>query len=162
MNPITRALAITLILAPLAVAAQDNPIPAIEPVPQIAVPQSATPGDPVEGEADFRRCTACHAIGENAANRMGPQLNDVVGQPAATRDGFSYSQVLMKMRDEGLVWTPETLSAFLLDPRHFAPGTKMAFAGVKDETMRNNIIAYMATFSPDWKSAAESPPPSTN
>lgn len=154
MHPIALILIAALPLSPVVTMAQDAPLPAIEPEPQIAVPQVATPEQLAEGEADFRRCTACHGIGEGAANRMGPQLNGIMGEPAATRDGYSYSQTLMQLRDAGLVWTPETLGQFLSDPRGFAPGNKMAFAGVKDEADLASIIVYLASFSPDWQPPA--------
>lgn len=117
----------------------------------VLVPGSALAQTPVErGEQAFKMCTACHSVGENAANRMGPALSGVIGQPAATRPGFAYSQALQKKSAEGLVWTPETLTQFLHKPRDMVPGTKMSFAGISDDAKIADIIAYLATFSPDY------------
>jgi cytochrome c len=98
---------------------------------------------------------------------MGPHLNDVVGRQAGTGEGFNYSRAMVEAGENGLIWTPETLSPFLESPREHVPGTKMAFGGVKDEAERANIIAYLLTFSPDYVaddaavdgSAAGSAPP---
>jgi cytochrome c2 len=106
------------------------------------------------GEQAFKRCTACHSVGENAANRMGPQLNGVVGKEAATQEGFNYSQALRERGEAGLTWTPETLTQFIHSPRDYVPGNKMSFAGVKDDKQIADIIAYLMTFSPDFVPAA--------
>jgi cytochrome c2 len=114
------------------------------------LPQLVHAQDAAAGEEAFRRCTACHSIGENAANRMGPQLNGIVGKQAATQEGFNYSQALIAKGQEGLTWTPETLAPFIRGPRDYVPGNKMSFAGVKDDTLIADIIAYLMTFSPDF------------
>jgi cytochrome c len=141
--------AVTL-AAPLTAHAQETP----------ATPQSATPEDVAAGEQAFKVCTACHSIGPEATNRMGPILNDVVGRPAASQSGFSYSQALMKARDGGLVWTPDKIEAFIENPRMVLPGTKMSFAGIKDEARRHSIIAYLETFSPSYRPAEGGQPAS--
>ncbi len=115
------------------------------------MPQFAHAQDVAAGEEAFRRCTACHSVGENAGHRMGPQLNGVVGMQAGTQEGFSYSQAMIAAGQEGmLVWTPETLTEFIRNPREFLPGTKMSFAGVDDDKQIADIIAYLMTFSPDY------------
>ena len=114
------------------------------------MPHCAHAQDVAAGEQAFRRCTACHGVGENAANRMGPQLNGIVGKQAATQEGFNYSQALIGKGDEGLTWTPETLTQFIRSPRDYVPGNKMSFAGVKDDKQIADIIAYLMTFSPDF------------
>ncbi|WP_045387581.1 cytochrome c family protein [Falsirhodobacter sp. alg1] len=99
--------------------------------------------DPAEaaGSKVFARCHACHAV--DNSNGIGPHLNGVVGRPAASVEGFAYSNALQRM--EGAPWTPERLEAFLTNPRGFAPGTKMAFAGLPREEDRKAIIAYLET-----------------
>jgi cytochrome c2 len=113
-------------------------------------PAAATAQDAIAGEQAFRRCTACHSVGENAGNRMGPHLNGIVGRQAATQEGYNYSRAMTEAGQEGLVWTPETLAPFIRKPREFLPGTKMNFAGVSDDKAIADIIAYMMTFSPDY------------
>ncbi|WP_170335233.1 c-type cytochrome [Ruegeria arenilitoris] len=103
-------------------------------------------GDVDAGEKVFRKCKACHTVGEGAENKVGPMLNGIVGRQAATVEGFGYSPVLISLSEEGLVWTPEELDAFLTKPRDYAKGIKMTFAGLRKEEDRVNIIAYLATF----------------
>jgi cytochrome c len=116
------------------------------------VPQAAFAQDEAmtRGEQAFKVCGACHSVGEGATNRMGPALNDVLGAPAASRPGFAYSQSLTKMSADGLVWNRDTVTQFLHKPRDFVPGTKMAFGGIPDDNKISDIIAYLATFSPDY------------
>lgn len=107
---------------------------------------SGIAGDAAAGEAVFRKCMACHDVGEGARNKVGPELNGIVGSPIAAVEGFNYSSALAEMGEEGNIWTPEELSAFIEAPRDYASGTKMAFPGLKDEADRDNLIAYLASF----------------
>lgn len=113
----------------------------------LALPVAAyAEGDAAEGEKVFRKCKACHAVGEGAENKIGPALNGVVNAAIAAHEGFDYSDTLMEMGAAGKVWTPEELAAFLEKPRSYAKGTKMSFAGLRKEEDRANVIAYLATF----------------
>ncbi|HAW47880.1 MAG TPA: cytochrome c family protein [Roseovarius sp.] len=103
-------------------------------------------GDPEAGEKVFRKCKACHMVGEGAKNRVGPALNGVVGGPVASVEGFKYSDVFQEMAAEDAVWTEEELAAFLDSPRKYAKGTKMAFPGLRKEEEIADVIAYLATF----------------
>lgn len=106
----------------------------------------AQDGDAEAGEKVYRKCMACHAVGDGAKNKVGPQLNGVVGAPIASNEDFKYSKVLAEMGAEGKEWTPEELDAFLEKPREYAKGTKMSFAGLRKEEDRKDVIAYLATF----------------
>jgi cytochrome c len=111
----------------------------------VAVAAAAGP-DPelvAAGEKVFGKCKACHQVGDGAKNRSGPALNGIVGADIAAVDGFKYSKTLAEM--DG-AWTPETLAAFLADPRGFAKGTKMSFAGLKKEEDIAAVTAYLSTF----------------
>ena len=119
-------------------------------------------GDPVAGEAIFKKCVACHSIGEGATNRIGPELNAVLGRVAGSVEGFNYSKGLSDAGAAGLIWTPETLMPWLQKPRDFVPGTKMQFVGIPNPTDIDNIIAYLATFSPDFVPEAPSSEPSAS
>jgi cytochrome c len=99
-----------------------------------------------EGEKVFKKCQACHQVGEGAKNRSGPILNGIVGRAAGAVDGFKYSGPLMAMAEAGLVWTPEALSEFLAAPKSFMKGTKMSFAGLKDDADRDAVVAYLSSF----------------
>lgn len=94
-----------------------------------------------KGERVFRSCRACHKLeaGENAA---GPYLYGIVGRAVASADGFAYSGALSEVVD---VWTPDHLNGFLENPRGYAPGTSMGFAGVNKAEDRANLIAYLET-----------------
>lgn len=107
-------------------------------------------GDVAAGETAFKKCMACHAVGEGAKNKVGPVLNDVFGRTAGTLEGFKYSPAMIKAGEEGLVWTHETLTEFLAKPKDFVKGTKMTFAGFPDPEDVANVIAYLQTFSPDY------------
>ena len=108
-------------------------------------------GDAEKGKKVFKKCKACHAVGENAKNKVGPVLNGVIGRKAGTYDGFKYSKAMKEAGEKGVVWNHDTLSAFLEKPRKFIPKTKMAFAGLRKEKDRENVIAYLETFSKDKK-----------
>ena len=92
-----------------------------------------------EGEGLFRACSACHNL--DGTNGTGPHLDGVVGRPIGAVDGYDYSAALAEHPDEA--WTPENISAFLLAPRDYAEGTKMAYRGMADVEDRANLIAYL-------------------
>jgi len=97
--------------------------------------------DAGQGERVWSKCRACHKL-ENGENGTGPHLWGVVDREVGAVDGFSYSGALVAVAD---VWTPDNLNAFLENPKGYAPGTKMSFAGLDDAEDRANLIAYLAT-----------------
>jgi cytochrome c len=103
-------------------------------------------GDAEAGAKVFKKCQACHAVGPDAQNKVGPVLNGIVGRAVASVPDFAYSETLVAFGAEGKTWTPEELAAFLTKPRDYAAGTKMTFAGLRNEDERANVIAYLATF----------------
>jgi cytochrome c2 len=104
-------------------------------------------GDAKKGEKVFRKCKACHMIGENAKKRVGPPLNNIIGAKAGSQEGFKYSKAMTEKGEGGLTWTEETLDSYLEKPKDVVPGTKMAFPGLKKEDDREDVIAYLKTFS---------------
>lgn len=103
-------------------------------------------GDAAKGEKVFRKCKACHEVGDGASNKAGPVLNGILGRAAAAGE-YEYSDALKeKAEAEELVWTPETLDEFLTKPKAFVKGTKMTFAGIRKDTQRADLIAYLAGF----------------
>ena len=103
-------------------------------------------GDADKGKKIFNKCKACHAVGDGAKNKVGPQLNGIVGAEAGKVEGFKYSPALLEQAEGGLVWDEANLAAFLAKPKDFMKGTKMSFAGLKKEAEIDNVIAYLATF----------------
>ena len=120
-------------------------------VPFMALAEGDLPGDAEKGEKVFRKCKACHAVGADAKNKVGPILNGIVGRTAASVPDFNYSDVFLELGANGTVWTPEELAAFLEKPRDYAKGTKMSFAGLRKEEERTDVIAYLATFAEEME-----------
>lgn len=103
-------------------------------------------GDAAAGEKVFRKCKACHMVGEDAKNRVGPQLNGIVGAEIAAVEDFKYSDAFTAKKEEGLTWTEENLAAYLEDPKGMIPGTRMVFAGLRKGEDRQDVIAYLKQF----------------
>ena len=102
--------------------------------------------DPAAGEKAFTVCKACHKVGEGAKNGVGPTLNGVGGRPAASVEGYIYSDA---MASSGLTWDEATLAEYLKNPKAKVPGAKMMFPGVKDDTKLADIIAFLGQFNAD-------------
>lgn len=99
------------------------------------------------GEKVFKKCKACHQVGEGAKNKVGPILNGILDAPLGAVEGFKYSSALMAKAEEGHVWDVATLDAFLTKPKAWLKGTKMSFAGLKKEKDRVAIIEYLKSHS---------------
>lgn len=104
--------------------------------------------DAAAGEKIFGVCKACHQIGENAKNGVGPALNGVIGRKAGAVQGYNYSAA---SKDSGLTWDEATFRDYIKDPRAKIPGTKMIYAGLKDEQKTNDLIAFLKQFDADGK-----------
>ncbi len=117
--------------------------PSVEP---IAVRLASA--DASAGEAVFKKCAACHTNENGGANKVGPNLWDVVNRPIASHEGFSYSGAMTEFSEgHSVVWDYEHLDHFLESPKGYIKGTAMAFAGVKRPEERANLIAYLRTLS---------------
>jgi cytochrome c len=101
----------------------------------------AAEGDAAEGKKVFAKCAICHST-EAGKNMVGPSLHGVVGRKSGSEEGFSYSPA---MKAANKTWDAATLDTYLADPRAAVPGTKMIFPGLKNETDRKNVIAYLET-----------------
>jgi len=100
-------------------------------------------GDIAAGKAAFAKCGSCHQIGPSARAGFGPQLNGIVGRPAAATKDYRYSAAMQNSR---IVWTEDKLRAFMKSPGDVVPGTKMRFWGISNEQDLNNLLAYLKTF----------------
>lgn len=123
---------------------------ATEVVPEPAPEPQAAPIDvdlAAAGERVFRKCAACHQVGDDARTRTGPILNGVVGALVGGRDEFSnYSNGVKAAREAGMVWDSETLDTYLTRPRDLIADTRMSFAGLRDEDERAAVIEYLRSF----------------
>lgn len=97
------------------------------------------------GQKYARACAACHSFEKGGPNKVGPNLYGIVGNKHAHAEGFAYSKAIEAMHDKA--WDYEELNHFLYNPRTYAPGTKMAFAGIKSDTDRANVIAWLRTLA---------------
>jgi len=110
---------------------------------------SAAPAqDATAGKTSFNKCLACHAIGEGAKNKVGPELNGLDGRKSGTAEGYSYSDA---NKNSGISWSKDVFLEYIKDPKAKIPGTKMAFAGIKNEKEANDLWAYIAQFEKDGK-----------
>ncbi len=108
----------------------------------------ASAEDLTNGASVFRKCRACHDAGPNARNKVGPQLNGIYGRQAASLPDFNYSDAMRTAGTKKLSWDDETLNGYLESPSTYLPNSKMAFAGIKEEKDRADLIAYLKTLKP--------------
>lgn len=116
--------------------------------------------DPVAGEAVHKKCVACHTTEMGGANKVGPNLWDIVNRPIASHEGFSYSAAMRDFSQGGtVVWDYDHLNHFLTSPKGLVKGTAMSFAGLKNPTERANLIAYLRTLADTPAPLPEAPAP---
>ncbi|MCF3639016.1 cytochrome c family protein [Rhizobium sp. TRM95111] len=104
--------------------------------------------DATAGEATFKKCASCHTSENGGANKVGPNLWNIVNRPIASHEGFSYSAAMTTFSEgHTVVWDYEHLNGFLTAPKKHVPGTAMGFAGLKKDDERANLISYLRTLS---------------
>ena len=128
----------------------------------VVLPASyAAAQDVTKGEQIFNQCKLCHRIGDGAKNLIGPVLNNVIGRPAGTYEGFNYSPLMKAAGQNGLVWSEDLIVQYIADPNAFlkkfltdkgkadlaTTNSLMTFKLI-DEQQRKDVVAYEATFSP--------------
>lgn len=110
----------------------------------LSVPAAAqAPADDPQmklGKRVYLMCRSCHSTEADGRHKVGPNLHGIFGRKAGTADGFKYSDVVIK---SGITWSEETINEWLVKPKNFLPGNKMAFAGVPKEEDRKALIAYL-------------------
>jgi cytochrome c len=104
--------------------------------------------DAAAGEKVFAVCRACHQIGETAKNGVGPLLNGIIGRKAGSVPGYSYTEA---NKNSGLTWDEATFRDYIRDPKAKIPGTKMIYAGLKDEQKTSDLLAYLQQFDAEGK-----------
>jgi len=110
--------------------------------------QAARAQDVAAGEQSFKKCFACHSVGEGARNKVGPELNGLDGRHSGTAPDYHYSDA---NKNSGIVWNEATFKEYIKDPRAKIPGTKMIFLGIKNETEIANLWAYLKQFDATGK-----------
>ena len=104
--------------------------------------------DVAAGEQSFRKCLPCHSVGEDAKNKVGPQLNGIDGRHSGSAADYNYSDA---NKGSGIVWNQEVFLDYIKDPRAKIAGTKMIFPGIKNEKEAGDLWAYLAQFGADGK-----------
>ena len=112
---------------------------------------SAQAQDPASGEKVFAQCRACHQIGPNAKNAVGPVLNGLFGRHSGSIEGYNYSPA---NKNSGITWDEATFREYIKDPKAKIPGTKMIYAGLKDEKRIEDLLAFLKQYDATGKKAA--------
>src|SRR5688500_9903848 len=115
--------------------------------PVVSIGTLLASADATQGAEQAKKCGACHDLTDAGANKTGPGIYDVVERVIGSHPGYAYSPVLKEHQAKGDTWTYDNLNQFLISPKGFAPGTKMTFAGVKNDQERANIIAFLSSLS---------------
>lgn len=109
----------------------------------ILTPGAAMAQDAAAGEKVYLQCRACHQVGPTAKNAVGPLLNGLFGRKSGTIEGYSYTAA---NKDSGITWDDASFAEYIRDPKARIPGTKMVYAGLKDEQRVKDLMAYLKQF----------------
>ncbi len=121
---------------------------ALAVIASATVASEALAQDAAVGKTSFNKCLACHSIGEGAKNKVGPELNGIDGRKSGTAQGYAYSDA---NKNSGITWNKEQFLEYIKDPKAKIPGTKMAFAGIKNEKEANDLWAFLSQYDKDGK-----------
>jgi cytochrome c len=114
----------------------------------VALPSAVLAQDIEAGQTSFKKCQACHDVGETAKNKIGPVLNGLDGRKSGGVEGYSYSDA---NKNSGITWTEATFKEYINDPRAKIPDTKMVFPGIKNEKEAGDLWAYLKQFDQNGK-----------
>jgi cytochrome c len=109
---------------------------------------AASAQDVAAGEQSFKKCLPCHSVGPGAKNKVGPELNGLDGRKSGTAEGFNYTEA---NKNAGITWNESVFKEYIKDPRAKIPGTKMVFAGIKNEQGAGDLWAFLAQYDKDGK-----------
>jgi cytochrome c len=121
---------------------------ALAAITVMATASAALAQDAAAGKASFNKCLACHAIGEGAKNKVGPVLNGIDGRKSGTAPDYSYTDA---NKNSGITWSKDQFLEYIKDPKAKIPGTKMIFAGIKNEKEANDLWAFLSQYDKDGK-----------
>jgi cytochrome c len=114
----------------------------------IASSAAALAQDVAAGKTSFNKCLACHAVGDGAKNKVGPELNGLDGRKSGTAPDYSYSDA---NKNSGITWNEAQFKEYIKDPKAKIPGTKMVFPGIKSDQEVNDLWAFLAQYDKDGK-----------
>lgn len=120
-------------------------VPFFVAVVSASLPIGARAQDVAAGQRVFNQCRACHVIGAGMKSTLGPNMFGAFGRTAGTLEGFRYSANMKEKGAAGLVWSEETLRAYITNPKQVVPAGSMAFPGLRNEQQVNDLIAYLVT-----------------
>lgn len=123
----------------------------IVPFALVFGPSLALAQDAANGEKVFAQCRACHQVGATAKNAVGPHLNGLFGRAAGSVEGYNYSPA---NKGSGITWDEAVFKEYIKDPKAKIPGTKMVYAGLKDEKRIDDLIAYLKQFDASGQKSA--------
>lgn len=121
---------------------------ALAVIASAAAASSALAQDAAAGKTSFNKCLPCHSIGEGAKNKVGPELNGIDGRKTGSVADYNYSDA---NKNSGITWNKDQFLEYIKDPKTKIPGTKMTFAGIKNEKEAENLWAYLSSFDKDGK-----------
>ena len=121
---------------------------ALAVIASLATASAALAQDVAAGKTSFNKCLPCHAIGDGAKNKVGPELNGLDGRKSGTAEGYSYSDA---NKNSGITWHEAEFKDYIRDPKAKIPGTKMTFAGIKNDKEVNDLWAFIAQYDKDGK-----------
>lgn len=104
--------------------------------------------DAAAGEKSFGKCRACHQVGETAKNGVGPVLNGLFGRKSGSAEGYNYSDA---NKNSGITWDDAVFAEYIQNPKGKIPGTKMSFAGIKNEQEIKDLTAFLQQYGADGK-----------
>ena len=109
----------------------------------VASASGAWAQDLAAGETSFKKCLPCHSVGADAKNKVGPVLNGLEGRKSGTIEGYTYTDA---NKNSGITWDEAVFREYIKDPRAKIPGTKMVFAGIKNDNEVSSLWAYLKQF----------------
>jgi cytochrome c len=117
-------------------------------IASLATVSAALAQDAAAGKTSFNKCLPCHSIGDGAKNKVGPELNGLDGRKSGTAEGYSYSDA---NKNSGITWNEAEFKEYIRDPKAKIPGTKMTFAGIKNDKEVNDLWAFISQYDKDGK-----------
>jgi cytochrome c len=121
---------------------------ALAVIASLATASAALAQDAAAGKTSFNKCLPCHSIGDGAKNKVGPELNGLDGRKSGTAEGYSYSDA---NKNSGITWNEAEFKEYIRDPKAKIPGTKMTFAGIKNDKEVNDLWAFISQYDKDGK-----------